>query len=494
VNQLYFTKDTIDEKDSMLLRLIPATKEDGIGLLELLNKTKRKTLRHLRIGSQHTLESRLSKLQALGLIGKDEGRHVGRGHKSGYHLTVNGKLLLEHRRLQPEEVSFEAPEIVLLKSLSYTASEDRQIIIFSDPPLSSLVSSERKSELLEKVDREASDSMRELEDTFTSAHEMGESFLKSNKWTGDEEAILDVLQRRYTLQQRRGIRPYGGRYPTEVMQVVRTLNEKNARLPLEEREKPFTPDTLRFDIVGKRLDNVPLSKPEFRRYRKLLGLEKKYEKAWAAMEAPSIALLICNKRYVDELQIRAYLVKTGDDRYEITEAFLKRLPSRDLLACEREFWEAANTDKYVKDLTLSECNEKGCVMGGKGGPTPGQTVGLRYPLQASPLAFFGFGNKGEAWDIDIQLTIRRRKEYFARMHRAIAEEVKARKLPELPHNSKATYKDVIESRRRELEDYYGPISEPKVKDEGLRIDVYFIIPGLRPLKLVPPPFARRKQD
>jgi DNA-binding PadR family transcriptional regulator len=118
VNQLYLTKDTIDEKDSMLLRLIPPNKEDGIGLLELLNKAKRKTLRHLRIGSQHTLESRLSKLQTLGLIGKDERGHVGRGHKAGYYLTDKGKLLLEHRRLQPEEVSFEAPEIALLKSLS----------------------------------------------------------------------------------------------------------------------------------------------------------------------------------------------------------------------------------------------------------------------------------------------------------------------------------------------------------------------------------------
>jgi hypothetical protein len=116
------------------------------------------------------------------------------------------------------------------------------------------VSTERQSELLDKVDQEVVEIMGELEDTFRSAHEMSESFLKSGKWTDNKEEILEVLRRRYIFQQRHGIRPYDGRYPSEVIQIVRTLNEKNAGLPLEERETPLTPNTLRFDIVGKRLE------------------------------------------------------------------------------------------------------------------------------------------------------------------------------------------------------------------------------------------------
>lgn len=297
--------------------------------------------------------------------------------------------------------------------------------------------------------------------------------------TVENKEILDVLRRRYTLQQRQGIRPHG-KYPREVMQVVRTLNEENASQPREKRREPFTPDTLPFRAVGKSLDSLPLSRREFERYQELSKLERKNEQAWAAMKDPSIALLVCNKRYIDDLLVRAVLVKTEDGKCVATDSFLKRLTPANLLECEKEFWEATNTDKYMKDLMFSECNEKGQRISRVFGPTPGHRVGMSYPLQASLLSYWGLADRNEAATISISLNIRLRKEYFARMHEAIAKEVKSRRLANLNHNANASYRDLIESRRKELERQYRRLAEPTIKDEGLRIEVIFTIVGLQP--------------
>jgi hypothetical protein len=236
-------------------------------------------------------------------------------------------------------------------------------------------------------------------------------------------------------------------------------------------------------MVGKQLDKVPLSRREFRHYQELVRLERRYDEAWASMKEPSVALLVCNKRYIDELLVRALLVKTIDGKCEITEMFLKRLTSSALLQCEKEFWEATNTDKYVKDLTLTECNENGQRIRGVGGLMPGQAVGLSYPLRTSPLSLLKLGDPREAATISISLNIRLRKEYFGKMYEAILKEVKSRRLAALRHNASATYKDIIESRRNELEREYGHLAEPRITEEDLRIEVIFTIPGIRPERL-----------
>jgi hypothetical protein len=476
---LHVEKNKIDEKNWMILSFIAAGMEGGIGFLELLNRCKRGTSRRVRIGSQHTLKRRLDMLEELGLIGKAEARHVGRGHKTGYYLTIQGKRLFEGPRSGIPSINYESPELEFLKPLPNASSDSREITVFSDPGLSLTLSTEDLSKLLHTLDFMASKIVWEAENAFHMTHESSEAFLKSKQWTDDKKQILEVLRRRYTLQQKRGIRP-GGRYRREVIQMVRTLNEENAGLPMEKRRETLTENTLPFAKVGKRLDNVPLGRKEFRRYQKLVRLERRHEEAWATMKEPSIALLVCNKQYIDEMLVRALLVKTRDGKCEITERFLKGLTSRDLLECEREFWEASNTGKYAKDLILIQCDGKGKRIHLTTGPAPGQGVGLSYPLGASFLSLYKLAGPKEAWGLSIPLTIRLRKEYFEKMYLAISKEVRSRRLVPLHHDARATYVDFIESHRKELEHQCGHLAEPKIKDEGLRIEVIFTIPGLRP--------------
>jgi hypothetical protein len=479
--------DRIDAKDSAVLTLIQSRTEGGIGLLELLEKCRRGTLGKARIGSQHTLESRLQKLEARGLVGKAEGRHVGRGHKSGYFLTFQGKRFLEGQGLSSPSISFESPELEFSKLLPNASNDNREITVFSEPGLSVTVSSEDLSKLLSKLSTIASEMVAETEKAFETAHESSDALLKSGEWTDHERQILLVLRRRYTLQEKRGIKP-GGRYRPEVAQMVRTLREENARLPKEKRKVTskgtFTVANLPFEFVKKRLDDVPLGRREFQRYQELVRLERRYEEAWATMKEPSIALLVCNKHYIDELLVRAILVKRLGGKCEITDRFLKSLGPRDLLECENDFWEASNTAKYAKDLVLVECDEKGKRAHLPTiGPAPGQGVGLSYPLRASFLSLYRLADSKEAWGINIPLTFRLRKEYFEKMYAAISKEVQSRGLTALHHDARATYMDIVESRRKELEHQYGHLQEPNIREEALHFEVIFTIPGLRPKRL-----------
>jgi hypothetical protein len=469
-----------EKKDWMLLGFILSN--PGCGFREILIDCRRVGSRELRIGSQHTLEDRLAKLEARGLIGKAQGRPVGRGHKSGYFVTLQGKRLLQSKGLVSPSINFESPELEFLKLLPNTCSKSREIAVFSDPALSIVSPNEETTQLLDRACEKTTDAIREIEDSFEKAHKTSEAFLKSGRFDDDQKRILEVLRRRYTFQRRRRIRP-GGRYPLEVKQMVRTLREENARLPKEKRRGTFrgelTVDNLPFELVGKRLDNVPLGRKEFQRYQKLVKLERRYEEAWAAMKEPSIALLVCNKRYIDELLVRALLVKTQDGKCEITERFLKSLAPRDLLECEKEFWEASNTGKYARDFIFVQCDEKGRRRRLRTGLWPGQGVGLSYPLRASFLSLQKLASAKEAWDVNIPSTIRLRKEYFERMHAAISKEVKSRSLTTPHHNARATYMDIVGSHRKQLESQYGRLREPKIKEEDLRIEVTFTIRGLR---------------
>jgi len=471
----YVAEQKIDDKDLMVLGFISSNTESQVGFNDLLEKCKRGTLGKVRIGSQHTLESRLRKLEARGLIGKGEERHVGRGHKAGYYLTPQGRRLLEDQRSPNPDINFESLELGFLKLLPNVSSVNREITVFSDPALSLVAPKEVVAKLLEKVHGETLLRVWEIEDAFKIAHRKRGAFLRSGQWTDDQRQILEVLRRRYTFQQRRKIRP-GGRYPPEVIQMVRTLNEENAKVPNQ-----FTADTLPFALVGKRLDNVPLSRREFRHYQKLVRLERRHEQAWVTMKEPRLALLVCNKRYIDELVVRALLVRTKDEKCEITERFLQRLAPNALLKCQKEFWEATNTDKYIKDLVLSEYDRKGKRVRWRNGAAPGEDAGLSYPLRASFLSLYEkLPDPKEASNIDIPLTIRLRKEYFEKMHQAILKEVRRRKLAPLPHSASATYKDIIQSHRKELQHQHGRCGEPRIKEEALRIEAIFTIPGIRP--------------
>jgi hypothetical protein len=398
-------------------------------------------------------------------------------------LTPQGRRLLEDQRSPNPDINFESLELGFLKLLPNVSSVNREITVFSDPALSLVASKEVVAKLLEKVHGETLLSVWEIEDTFHMAHESSEAFLRSEQWTDDQRQILEVLRRRYTFQQRRKIRP-GGRYPPEVIQMVRTLNEENAGLPKEKRGKTLTENTLPFALVGKRLDNVPLGRREFRHYQKLVRLERRYERAWVTMKEPRLALLVCNKRYIDELVVRALLVRTKDGKCEITDRFLQLLAPNALLKCEKEFWEATSTDKYTQDLVLSECDEKGKRIRWRNGAAPGEDAGLSYPLRASFLSLYEkLPDPKEASNINIPLTIRLRKEYFEKMRQAILKEVRRRKLAPLPHNASATYKDIIEWHRKELEHQHGHCGELRIKEEALRIEAIFTIPGIRPERL-----------
>jgi hypothetical protein len=470
----------------MVLGFIRSNTDAPIGFLELFDRCKRVASGKMRIGSSHTLTKRLEWLEERGLIGKTEGGHVGRGHKTGYYLTLQGKRLLEGQSSAIPSINYESPELEFLKQLPNACSDNREITVFSNPGLSLTVPSEDASKLLNKLDMMASELVGETEEAFLIAHESSEAFLKSGKWTDDDRQILQVLRRRYTLQQERGIKP-GGRYRPEVAQMVRTLREENAKLPKEKRKVTskgtFTVNNLPFEFVKKRLDDVPLGRKEFQRYQKLVRLERKYEEAWNSMKEPSIALLVCNKHYIDELLVRAILVKRLGGKCEITDRFLKSLSSRGLLECEKEFWEASNTAKYAKDLVLVECDEKGRRVNSTIGPAPGQGVGLSYPLRASFLSLYRLADSREAWGINIPLTFRLRKEYFEKMYAAISKEVQSKGLTALHHDAKATYLDIVESHRKELEDQYGHLEEPNIREEALHFEVIFTIPGLRPKRL-----------
>jgi hypothetical protein len=473
----YGRKHKPDEKDKMVLGFIRSKTDARIGFLELFDRCKR--VASGRIGSSHTLTKRLEWLEERGLIGKTEGRHVGRGHKTGYYLTLQGRRLLEGQSSPIPSINYESPELEFLKQLPNASSDNREITVFSDPGLSLTLRPEDLSKLLHKLNMITSEMVRETENAFDTAHESSEAFLKSGEWTDHKKQILEVLRRRYTLQQRRGIKPRG-QYRPEVAQMVRTLKEENARLPKVALKGPITASNLPFELVKKRLDDVPLGRSEFRRYQELLRLERRYEEAWNSMKEPSIALLVCNKHYIDELLVRAILVRERlGGRCEITDRFLKSLRPRDLLECENDFWEASNTAKYAMDLIFVECDEKGKRVHLTIGPAPGQGAGLSYPLRASFLPLWGLTDSKEAWGINIPLTFRLRKEYFEKMYAAISKEVESRGSTALHHDAKATYMDIVESHRKKLEHRYGHLAKPRIMKEGMRVEVIFTIPGLR---------------
>jgi hypothetical protein len=400
----FVTRKRDGKKIEWLLSEIPADANHELGFKDLLART-RLGPKSTRIGSPSTLQSILRRLIEDGYIEKKPGDQIGRGHKAGYYRTAKGTNQLTG---EPAKSFPHYAELDMLRSDRFNVFPDidGHVFVYSQSPISDF-----DQNALEGLSFWTPDIIVKLEEALAKKHPV----LRVNPSFGDKESRFKLLERRYEISGR-----VRSNLPASQQRAINREAKKHG----------VAPDKLTYDMVGKRLDHIPLSNAEYQEYLKMQRDRRKISEAWKIAEQP-LAVLVCNPEFTHQLVLRGKLIVNQDGSYENVDDFVQKLDAQKLLDCEVEFWQATRkpetglTPKYAKTLSIQVQDEKGEFLGGYriGGP---RGFGLQYPPH-------------------ILRTSRHRHLYFEKIHVALTKEIKRRGLKEKEHDSKASIEDLVEA-------------------------------------------------
>lgn len=396
------TRKRDGDKAVWLLSELPADAKHALGFKELLARTKLGS-KSKRIGSPSTLQNHLRRLVQDGYIEKKPGQQIGRGHKAGYYRTPKGTNRLTGKLVKTFP---QCGELDLLRSFNTFPDVDGHVFVYSQAPITDFDENN-----LAALSFSAPEFILRLEDALAKKHPV----LRENASFGDRQSRFELLERRYETSGKTGSN-------------LRTSYHQEAMI-MEARKQGLAPDELTYDMVGKRLDHIPLSKAEYKEYFQLQKDSRKISEAWKIAEQP-LAVLICNPEFTYQLVLGGKLIVNDGGWYENVDDFVTKLDDKKLLKAETEFWEARNTAKYARRVIFDFQDENGELVSGRRIDGP-QNFGLHYPSH-------------------ILKTVPARHMYFKKIHEALTRELAKRELKELPHDHEASAKDLITTESKKL--------------------------------------------